>query len=273
MASRVRVPGARSGRVSEQARAGYDVRAGAAAYAPIVGAIGGFVVPAVVLVFDIASRHHVAHGGRTEALLGAATAFLVLGLISCLLGAFALAAIGAERSTTPSLIAAVLHAGAGTAVGVVAILAAFEALAALFFGDAELPFAAITVGAAVAGVVLVALVLGDAWSTPVPGEDYWLTTRRQCNHWAIIFSVAGCVPVLGSAVAHFSRVGLHAEGAVLSVLVVSGICIAMAAGLGSMFRTVRGDDGHERPLERREVIVTVAVLAAYLSALILTMPV
>jgi hypothetical protein len=268
----VRVPRSCAPEATEKAPTGYDVRAGAAAYAPIVGAIGGFVVPAVVLVFEIASRHHLIHGGRAEALLGAATALLVLGLISCLLGAFALGAIGAERSTTPSLVAAVLYAGAGTAVGVVAVLAAFEVLAALFFRDAEQPFAAITVGAAVAGVVLVALVLGDAWSAPVTDQDHWLRTRKECNRWASIFSVLGCVPIIGSAIAHFSHLGLHGEGAVFSVLVVIGICIAMAAGLGSMFRTIRGDDGREKPLERWEAASTIGILSVYLSVSILAMP-
>lgn len=254
----------------DEAPFGYDLRRGAAAYAPIVGAIGGFVVPAVVLVFEIASRHRLVHGGRTEILLGRATALLVLGLIACLLGAFAFAAIGAERKTTPSLIAAVLYAGVGTTIGVVAIMAAFEALAALYLEEARDLFAGITIGAALAGVMLVALVLGDAWSAqPAPG---WLKTRGDCNRWAQRSSLAAGLPVLAAGTLYFAGIRIAAEGAALHVIVAAGIGLSIAASLGSMFRTVRGDGGEDRPVEKREVIGAMGLLTIYLVALVLLMP-
>lgn len=110
-------------------RLGYDLRRGASAYAPIIGAISGFVVPAVVLIFEIASSSDsTAH----SAALGRSSALLVLGLIACLLSAFALAAIGAEGRLTANLTAATLYAGAATVIGVVAIIAAFEVLSEAF---------------------------------------------------------------------------------------------------------------------------------------------
>jgi hypothetical protein len=263
-------PEPRPERGLDEAPFGYDVRRGAAAYAPIVGAIGGFVVPAVVLVFEIASRHTLVHGGRSEVLLGRATALLVLGLIACLLGAFAFGAIGAERKTTPSLIAAILYAGVGTAIGVVAIMAAFEALAALYLEEARDLFAGITIGAALAGVMLVALVLGDAWSAPpAPG---WLKTRRACNRWAQRSSLAAGLPVVAAGTLYFAGIRIAAEGAALHVIVAAGIGLSIAASLGSMFRTVRGDDGGDRPLEKREVVGGMGLLTVYLVALVLLMP-
>ena len=108
---------------------GYDVRKGSAAYASILGNMGAFVVTAVVLVFTIASSHE-PKGSRGS--IGFAAALLVLALFSCLLGAFTFAAISAERKLTANLPAAALHAGVATAVGVVAVLAAFEVLASIY---------------------------------------------------------------------------------------------------------------------------------------------
>jgi MFS family permease len=235
-----------------------------------VGTVGGFVVPAVVLVFEIASSHPLVHGGHPEHLLGRATALLVLGLIACLLGAFAFAAIGAERKTTPSLVAAVLYAGVGTAIGVVAIMAAFEALSTLYLHEAQDLFAAITLGAALAGVFLVALVLSDAWSaTPAP---QWLKMRSDCNRWARRSSFAAGLPVAAAGALYFLRARIAAEGAALHVIIVAGIVLSLTATLASMFRTVRDDDGKDRPLKQWEVVVAMALLTTYLVALILLMP-
>lgn len=248
---------------------GYDLRAGAAAYAPIIGGIGGLVVPAVVLVFQIAA-HHPIKGGNEENLLGVTTALLVVGLISCLLGAFAFAAIGAERRTTPSLVAAIIYAGAGTAIGAVAIIEAFEALATLYIHEAQSLFAYITFGAAAAGVALISLVLGDAWCA-IP-EGNWLARRSEGNRWTCLMVALGCAPIAISGVLRLAGVGFSPRGPGLHVIVGVGIFLAVLLPLGSMFRTMTGDDGAEWLPTKAEVVPAICCLGLYLAILLAMMP-
>lgn len=249
---------------------GYDVRRGAAAFAPIIGTVGGFVVPAVVLVFELASRHAGA-GNEVETLLGIATAFLVLGLIACVLGAFAFAALGAERKTTPSLIAASMYAGAGTVIGAVAIMAAFDALAACYLKDTKDLFASITIGSALAGTILVGLVVADAWTAKNPPQ-HWLRTRPQCRRWSLVACVSTCIPIAVSGGLRLLGVSLSANGDRLHLIVGAGIVLAIAGALGAMFRTTPRDSGAAAPLAIREVVGVMGLLTIYLMGLLLIMP-
>jgi hypothetical protein len=69
----------------------HDIRKIVQTTAPIVGSIGGFVVPAVALVLIVAPSTH-----RNQALLGLTSGLLALALIGCLVGAFALGSLAGE---------------------------------------------------------------------------------------------------------------------------------------------------------------------------------
>ena len=245
---------------------GYDVRKGASAYAPIVGGIGGFVVTAVVLVFEIASSRH----GDPPALLGHATSLLVLGLISCLLGAFAFGAIGAEQKPTAALPAASLYAGSATAIGAVAIMAAFEALATLYLQDTKPLFALITAGTAISSAVLVALVLGDAHISAPSG--HWLNDQKRAYRAAKIASAAVFLPLAGGAILYFMDIRIAVGEAATHWFVGAGIVLSMLGGLGSMFRTMHVNDGGTKSLSKIEAFLVLGCLVLYLLALVLFLP-
>ncbi len=213
----------------------YDVRAGAAGYAPIIGTIGGFVVTAVVLVFGIIASHsgHVEH----VALFEHASSFLVLGLIGSLLGALAFAAIGAEQLLTADLPAASLYAGVTTAIGAEAILAAFDALATAYLPKTASLFALITAGTGIAAAVLVALVLGDAWVCSPP--NHWLGTPEKAYRQGSVASILVVSPILAAGAMYlFAPEVLQTSGS-LHVVIGAGIILAVFFGLASMFRTMR----------------------------------
>lgn len=251
-----------SGEAGEEASVGYDVRAGAAAYAPIIGTIGSFVVTAVVLVFEIVSSHN----GDYPNLLGRAASLLVLGLIGCLLGAFALAAIGAEQKLTPELPAASLYAGAATAIGVVAIMAAFEVLAAIYLPETKSLFALLAVGTSVGAVVMVALALGDAWI--VSPDHHWLGTRQRGYRWGTITSGLATFGVVVGAFLYFLHCRVAVGPGATHWFVGVGIFAALVAGLGSMFRTMQPLG----PLAKTEALFVLGSLTGYLIAVLVSMP-
>ncbi|MGO9976033.1 MAG: hypothetical protein ACLP01_25165 [Solirubrobacteraceae bacterium] len=250
---------------------GYDVLRGAAAYAPILGGMGGFVVAAVVLVFTFAPEHALSN---QHALLGRATGLLVLALVSCLLGAFALAAIGAERTLTANLPAAVLYAGATAAIGVVALMVAFEVLAAIFLPGSKSLFAMLVVGAEVSAGVLVALVLGDAW---IPYEEHpelgaakrWLGSEKKATLWATGYCVAAVV-LLGVATAmYFCKVWQPHTST--EVLIAVGIALSVISGIASVFRTWHLHELHSG-VTWPEALIVLGGLVGYLFLLTVSMP-
>lgn len=251
---------------------GYDLRKGASGYAPIVGTVAGFVVTGLVLLFDLASRHAVGHSARSEALLGRASALLVLGLIACLLSAFALAAIGAETRLTPNLTAAMLYVGMCTTIGIVAIIAAFEVLSAIYLPETRGLFAWATGGAAITGSVLVAFVLGDAWRTPGLPSDHWLSGSGKSTRWAVGAGLIG-VAVLGGAMALYSndaRIGTGNHR--LHQIVGAGIVLALLGGVAGILRSIHREDGEGKEVKKPEAIAVLTVMNAYLAMFLLLMP-
>lgn len=250
------------GQTEDATSVGYDVRVGAAAYAPIIGTIGGFVVTAVVLVFEIVSSHN----GDYPNLLGRATSFLVLGLIACLLGAFALAAIGAEQRLTPELPPATLYAGATTAIGVVAIMAAFEVLAAIYLPETKSLFALLAVGTSIGAVVMVALALGDAWMASP--DHHWLGTKKRGYRWGTLTASLTTLGVVIGALLYFLHCRVAVGPSATHWFVGVGIIAALAAGLGSMFRTMQPLG----PLAKTEALFVLGLLTAYLVGVLVSMP-
>ena len=241
---------------------GFDARAGAAAYAPILGTVGGFVVTAVVLVFEIVSSHN----GEYPNLLGRATSLLVLGLIACLLGAFALGAIGAEKKLIPELLAATLYAGAAAAIGVVAIMAAFEVLAAIYLPETKSLFALLVIGTSVGAAVMVALVLGDGW-TVIPNR-HWLGTKRRGYLWGTIAAGSATFGVAVGALLYFLHCRVAVGPGATHWFVGVGIVAALVTGVGSMFRTMRPLGA----LTKTEAVLVLGSLTAYLVAVLISMP-
>ena len=110
----------------------YDIRRGAAGYAPIVGAFGALSVPAIVFLFTILSSEPPRMFTKQVPVIALAGGLLIVVVIGSLAGAIGLAAIGAERDATANLVPATMFLAVAVSISLIAVLAAFEALATLY---------------------------------------------------------------------------------------------------------------------------------------------
>jgi hypothetical protein len=283
-AERCRHPGDRLG---ARPTFGYDIRAGAAAYAPIIGVFPGFIITAIVLAFTLSRT--VIHQHTAEVTF--AVGLLVLSFIASVLSSFALAGIGAERETTANLPRATLFVSCATAIGVVGVLAALEVMSAVYLPQATDFFAAITGGGALAVVVFVAYSLSDAWSAgPPEGDEWW--ERQWIRSRAAAYAVGGwasglCgLAVVAATIAYFVGLRFAFNGTGVTVLVGVGVAIVIGMTLiGVAFtmhplaRTASAttDDRTDvldlyRGIRPVEAVGGLFVLTAYLAAVIVSLP-
>lgn len=103
----------------------YDSRAGASAYAPLVGTFGALAVTAIVVLFSTSKA-------LSPTQLALATGLLAVGVFGSLAGSFGLAAIGAEQDPTANLPPAIMYVAVPVTTSVVSILGAFEVLAKVY---------------------------------------------------------------------------------------------------------------------------------------------
>lgn len=167
-----RPPRASAGTMPFRAGEGhYDARRGAAGYATLVATFGALSVPALVVVFT-------AESSATGHELALSTGLLAVGVFGSIVGAFSLAAIGAERDPTANLAPAIMYAAVPVATSVLAVLGAFEVLAAVYAPEAARPFLFIVCIGTVYGVTLTAMVIGDA-----PGPHPRTKTAAELDKW------------------------------------------------------------------------------------------
>ena len=255
----------------------YDVRLGAASYAPIVGAFGGLSVTAIVVVFTVpASRS--THGGLYLIL---ATGLLVVGMLGSLLGAIGLAAIGAERVPTANLAGSVMYIGVPVAVSLAAMLGAFEVLAALYLPAATQLFALIVAAGGTFGVVFVAFAIADSVSLgPADEQEHatwlaakrWLKDRDEANRWSTIVAVAGISPILVSTILRFAGVSARPTSLETNVLVVIGIGLTMVGTLASLMRSSHRSDHKQVELRKAEAFATTQAVGIFVALLMIFLP-
>ena len=119
--------------MSKLTRAGqYDVRDGSRSYAQIVGVFGSLALPGIVLLFTVQEPEN----SRTQLVI-LAIALLVVGMMSSLVGAFGLAAVGAEQELTANVIPASLFYGIPVSIAIGSMLGAFEVLAAIYLPETQ----------------------------------------------------------------------------------------------------------------------------------------
>ncbi|WP_189552221.1 hypothetical protein [Streptomyces lavendofoliae] len=251
----------------------YDVRRGAAAYAPIVGAFGALSVPATIVLFTTA-------GTGDTTLVSLAAGLLVVAMIGSLTGSIALAAIGAEVDETANLPAAVMFVAVPVVVSLVSVLSAFAVLAAIHLPTQKTLFAVIAGVGGLAGTYFTSFAVGDSWhpgpQDPGVREEWrrrqWIGSRddayRQC---AILAAVSSVPPVTGLVL---RLLGLHAQPTESSVyaLVGAGLALAMAGTFCGVQRTMHPLSGDQRGVRRYEAYGTAFSAGLYTLAVLVLLP-
>jgi MFS family permease len=255
----------------------YDVRVGAAGYAPIVGTFGALSVTAIVVVFTVPTSRPT-HGGVYLVL---ATGLLIVGMLGSLLAAIGLAAIAAERVPTANLAGSVMYIGVPVAVSLAAILGAFEVLAALYEPASTQLFAMIVAAGGLFGVAFVAFAIADSTSLgPVDDLEHaawsktkkWLKSRDEANKWTYIVAATGTLPVLLSAVLRFSGVTARPTRIETNLLVGVGIFLTMIGTLASLIRSSHRSDDKQIELRMPEAFVTTQAIGGYVLLLMIFLP-
>jgi hypothetical protein len=256
----------------------YDIRWGAKAYAPIIGTIGGLIVPALIVVFvnrpapEGVPLTHVQVVSTTYAV-----GLLVLALFATLGAAFVFAALGAETHATPSIPASSMWAAVPASVGIVSLIGAFDCVASLFLASSASLFLIITVGTGLVAAALTAFAINDSYLVgPLYDEAWrsrqWLKSRHQAERRAYQ-CMGACFLAIGSAGVARIWVRVTPDKHAVEAIIGIGLALSLIATLVSAGRARHRDDiRDERALGWPEAVLTCALLTIYVCGVVLTLP-
>lgn len=254
----------------------YDVRQGAAGYAPIVGAFGALAVPAIIVLFTVPP----APTARTTPFIALAAGLLTVALIGSLTSSIGLAAIGAEQDATANLPPAIMYMSIPVVLSIVAVLAAFEALAAIYLPESKTLFALIAGAAGLSGVFFTAFAIGDSWHTgPTDANDrmrwlptQWLQSHTQAYKAAVVVAGVSAVPALLGMILRLSGVAVAPTAAGMNWLIGFGFVLAMAGTFLGVARTAHPVNGVQKGLRCYEALGTTLATSLYVLVLMMFLP-
>jgi hypothetical protein len=236
----------------------HKIQKGATSYSAVVGAFGALAVPAIVLVFQSPDR--TAHGRTLDTY---ATGLLVTGMFGCLLGAIALAYIGAERDPIASLAPGIIYASIPVSVSVCSIVAAFEVLAALDLPSAKTLFALVVVAAGLFGVIYTSFAVLHSVTLGPTAKDVrsnWqdkrrLPTRRSAEKAALAIGAVSVVPILLAAILRLADVHIQPTTTAIQIVIAIGFLLILAGPFLAVLRT--------RPCETPDGQRAIRMIEAY----------
>lgn len=252
----------------------YDIRRGAAGYAPIIGTFGALAVPAIVVLFSAVHE-------LPASLLTMAAGLLIVAMIGSITGAIGLAAIGAERDLTANLVPAAMYLAVAVSLSLVAMLGAFEVLAVNYFKDSSASttlFAVITGIAGLMAVMFTALSVADSLHTgpsdPVEKAAWqstqWIQTQKQAERRTLTAVGMGFIPALTGIGLRLAQVYVTPNSAEVTWLVGSALGITtLVVGIGAS-RTRH--TWPQKGLRWQEAYATTLVIGLYTLALVIFLP-
>ncbi|MFE9404022.1 hypothetical protein ACFYNY_19870 [Streptomyces sp. NPDC006530] len=253
----------------------YDVRKGAAAYAPIVGAFGALAIPTVTVLFT-ANKDSV-----PDKFVVLACGLLVVATIGSLTGSIGLAAIGAERDQTANLPAAVMYMAVPVAISVVSVLASFEVLAAIYLEQQKGLFAITTGVGGLTATYFTSFAVADSWKSGPTDADLkaewsvtqWIKSKEVAYRKADLVSATSALPVVAGLVLRLCSIhwGLTSTGA--NCLVGAGLVLSMAGTFAGVQRTKHAmHDSEQKGIRPWEAYSTSAGVGLYTLALLMFLP-
>ena len=252
----------------------YDIRRGAEGYAPIIGAFGALAVPAIIVLFTVPRSRGPAP------LVALAAGLLVVAMIASITSSIGMAAVGAEQDATANLVPAVMFLAVAVAVSLVAVLAAFEVLAAIYLPHSTKLFAVIAGAAGLAGSFFAALGIADSWHTgPAdPAEKaiwqttQWIRTQRQADEQTLRVTSVSAVPAMAGIALRIAGVHATPTAGLATWLVIATFALAMAAVGRGAFRTRHPVHGPQKGLRRREAYGTTLAISLYALVMMIFLP-
>lgn len=253
----------------------YDLRVGAALYAPIVGAFGALALPTVAIVFTVPAQ---GVASRSDVLFSAG--LLVIGMLGSLLGAFGFAALGGERDATANLAATSMFTGTAVVVSLASILAALEVLASIYIPDSAILFAWIVAGGGVVGVFLIAMAVADGFTFGPADPDErteflktnWLKTQRHANRWADVLAWISAVPIVAGGLYRSFGARIHPTSTTIYAVIGAGLGLVFLAALLGMVRSSHALDGRQRGLRRVEALGATVPVGLFIGATVVLLP-
>jgi hypothetical protein len=254
----------------------YDIRQGAAAFAPIVGAFGALAVTAIVVLFTVPPQH----SAYRAPFIALAAGLLIVCMIGSFAGSLALAAIGAEEDPTANLVPATMFLHVSVMISVVAVLAAFEVLAAIYLPESKTLLALITATAGIVGGILTAFGPSDVWhcgpSDPEEKSHWlktqWIQSHAQAYTWTNRLMVVSAVPAGLGIILRLAGVETTPTTASANWLVGIGFILTMAGVVLGFLRSRHPVNGIQRGLRREEAIGTTLAISLYTLLLMIFLP-
>lgn len=251
----------------------YDIRKGASAYAPIIGAFGALAVPAITVLFTTSKP-----GDST--LVTLAAGLLVVAMLGSLTGSVALAAIGAEQDETANLPAAVMYIAVPVVVSIVAVLAAFEVLAAIYLPASKTLFAVMTGVGGLAGAYFTSFAVGDSWLTgpsdPATKAQWqptqWIESQEDSYHKAQRVAGVSAIPAVAGIVLRLCGVESSLTPTGVNWLVGVGLAVAMAGIFLGVQRSAHPINGPQQGLRAFEAYSTASAVSLFSLAVMIFLP-
>lgn len=254
----------------------YDIRRGAAGYAPIIGAFGALSVPAIIVLFT-APAPNVPH---RDADISMAAGLLIVAMLGSVISSIAMAAIGAEQDETANIPAEIMYEAVAVVISVASVLAAFEALAALYLPNIKTLFLLITGFGGLVGIFFTTLVVADSFHAgPSDADDHaiwrrtqWIQDREHAESAARVVTAIGSIPAMSGIVVRICGVGPTPTAVTANVVVAVGFVLTMSGIVLGALRSRHAVDGVQKGLRPSEALGTSLATSCYIFMLMLFLP-
>lgn len=253
----------------------YDIRKGAAAYAPIIGAFGALAVPAITVLFTTSKSGH-------ETLITLAAGLLVVAMLGSLASSIALAAVGAEQDETANLPAAVMFIAVSVVISMISVLAAFEVLAAIYLPASKTLFAVMTGVGGLIGAYFTSFAVGDCWRAGpsdqaakaawINTNEPWIQTQEQGYREAMRLAGISSLPAAAGIILRLFEVKLTPTPANVNALISVGLAVAILGTFWGVQRTAHAIDENQKALRWQEAYATSCTASMFTLAVLVFLP-
>jgi hypothetical protein len=254
----------------------YDTRQACAAFAPIVGTFGAIAVTAIVVLFTVPPQP----SSNRAPYIAMAAGLLILAMINSFLGSLALASIGAEEDLTANLVPAAMAMLVPVMISLVAMLGAFEVLAAIYLPESKTLLALITAVAGVIGCIINSFGVADSLHSGPTDiierqqwiHTQWIRTRADANKWTNKVIIVSIVPPIIGAFLRILGVRAIPTAPSSNWLVGIGFIVSMTGLIVGYLRSRHSVEEFQKGLRSYEGFTAPLAIGLYTLVLLIFLP-